>query len=584
MNHTKTPLKEYLLSHNLVNHSQIQEFSEQELQTALIESGMMTSEQLQQLQGLLNGLPLYEEPINAIAPEVQSLVPYPLSQKHRTICVKDGEEEVCLLTDGAQIDPAVLDLFAHKKVTSYSAQTQVIDELLRTYHDTTYLNLIDSITSLEKKIRKEKDFGSELMSQFFPADKMREMAEDVHALKIWRRIVSLGQIMKAESISVQTRPDKVAVRMRVGGNVHDVLNLRLSVATSLLCAMRYYCDLPLKGENIIQKGYTSNLSQDTKEALPVWFTPTITGYSIDVHTTAVDEMSAKIQELGLSVSDKDELSSFLRTQKGMCVISGKEKSGKTYAYYQMIEACASNLRVVSIEKDAEYVVDRVNQTTWSKRPEKDLQLLTPHNEVIAVSDPREALSVILTRISQERKVILETNVGVITFVKHLIGKGMSLSDIARSCSYNLVSYSFNLLDEKNRAQYKLTAADLSTLEQYITIDEVRYILDQENLQGAALAKLTDIVWVTQVGTEGSFMSVTGLFKKRTSQAVDEKKYLRALVNINHELTQARKYNKTPLELEQSIKHIQKQSLLRNAIVSAARKEIDITELITMLRA
>jgi len=392
---------------------------------------------------------------------------------------------------------------------------------------------------------------------------MKEIAEALSVKKLWQRIVSLAQIMKAESLSVQTRSDKIVVRMRIANKMQDTVTLKRSTANSLYVAARYYCDLPFKQNTEIEKGYTNIFSHNKTEVFPVWFTSTQTGFSIDIFPNSVDEMQSKVQELGFS---------------------GKEQSGKTFAYYQLIEACASRFNVASIERVTEYIVDKVNQISWLQRPEKDLQSIVVNHDVLAISDPRNSIDSLLLRIAREKTVILETGIGIMPFIKKLLQKGKTLKDISSACSYNLVSFVFESLEPTDRVQYKLSASDLSTLEEYISIEELKYLLELSGESHKNITRFNDVSWVQKVDTQTSLLQHFGLFKRKTLAVSASKKYLRALVDINYELEQAVKHNKTLIELEQSIKHAQKQSLLHTALIPAFRKEIDITELIAMLRA
>jgi|GEM_PF-4623310 len=577
---------QYLLSHGFINQEQLHNLQdESDLTSLLLSENIVNQSQLEQIESLFAGLPMYDLSNRVIDPAVQSQIPFTLSKASRVVCVDKGDSQVCLVTDQGGIDSKITDLYGPEiEIKPHRVSSQDMDGLLDIYHKQTYQELLSSITNLSKRVRKIEDYGSSVMSEFFPTDHTREIAEDVTVTKLLQRIFALGQIMRASEIFIQTQTDKLLVKMKIAGEVNEVMSLTSSCAYPVYCHLRYICDMPFTQSEPVERGYTQRLDNMSSISHEIDFTSTVTGYSVAIDTHAVDEVLSQMKDLGLSSNEKEKIVRYAERKQGVCLISGKEKSGKTFAYYQLLQAMGTRYHTVSLEKQVEYVVDKVNQVLFGKRLEKDLRHLGSTSEVFAMTPLAKQHLNALVRLSAHSPVITETSEGVMSIVKHARALGITNDEIVDTFKLNLFSHAFTKIDDQQvrKAQVKLQSADIETLENYVSLSELNSILGEVGLVTHTISKWSDTTFYS-VSEE---TSLWGKWKNKTQELVGsdiEKVYIRGLVEIGRVIEKTVQGHKTLLETENAIKHAQKKSLARNGLVCAARGEIDIQELIATLR-
>ncbi len=312
------------------------------------------------------------------------------------------------------------------------------------------------------------------------------------------------------------------------------------------------------------------------------FVSTATGYTATLHIGRNSCRDNAISELNLSDADTREIEKFIAQQKGICVISGKEKSGKSFAYYQLLESCATDVRVTSLEKEIEYIVDKTDQLLWGARLEKDILQSTETCDVLGVKPCGISHLAAYVSLGMTKQIILETAGGVMSLVKEAKRLQIPTVDLARALRWNLFSHRFDGLGETKQT-YTLTDTDLETIRQYVSDAELLDILRTAECVPEKLSTVKDIVFYNGAhkGTQWKFWKLT-----RPVDNTDHVQniYVRSLVDMSHHLEKAFSTKKSFMELENMIKHNQKASLFKKSIVFAAQGTIDISDVIALLRA
>jgi type IV pilus assembly protein PilB len=167
---------------------------------------------------------------------------------------------------------------------------------------------------------------------------------------------------RASDVHIEPQQDRVRVRVRTDGALHEVLSLPVSMATPLVSRIKVMADM-----NIVER----RRPQDGQIEL------TIEGHSLDVRvsTTAtvfgekcvmrlLDRTRAllTLAQLGMSDESYTEYDRLIKSPYGMVICAGPTGSGKTTTLYATLaEIDREEINIMTIEDPVEYVFPSINQ-------------------------------------------------------------------------------------------------------------------------------------------------------------------------------------------------------------------------------
>ncbi len=191
-----------------------------------------------------------------------------------------------------------------------------------------------------------------------------EVAVDANApiVKVVNLIFEQAVRDRASDVHIEPQQDRVRVRVRTDGALHEVLSLPVSMATPLVSRIKVMADM-----NIVER----RRPQDGQIEL------TVEGHSLDVRvsTTAtvfgekcvmrlLDRTRAvlTLAQLGMSDESYAEYDRLIRSPYGMVICAGPTGSGKTTTLYATLAAIdREEINIMTIEDPVEYVFPSINQ-------------------------------------------------------------------------------------------------------------------------------------------------------------------------------------------------------------------------------
>ena len=191
-----------------------------------------------------------------------------------------------------------------------------------------------------------------------------EVAVDANApiVKVVNLIFEQAVRDRASDVHIEPQQDRVRVRVRTDGALHEVLSLPVSMATPLVSRIKVMADM-----NIVER----RRPQDGQIEL------TIGGHALDVRvsTTAtvfgekcvmrlLDRTRAllTLAQLGMSDESYAEYDRLIRSPYGMVICAGPTGSGKTTTLYATLaEIDREEINIMTIEDPVEYVFPSINQ-------------------------------------------------------------------------------------------------------------------------------------------------------------------------------------------------------------------------------
>ena len=186
--------------------------------------------------------------------------------------------------------------------------------------------------------------------------------DDAPVVQVVNLILTQALRDRASDVHIEPQDDRLRIRYRVDGALHDASSLPLSMAPALVSRIKI-----MAGMNIVDR----RRSQDGQ------IVANIDGREVDVRvaTTAViwgekcvlrilDRSRSLLQlhELGMPVATSATYSGLIRAPFGMVLCAGPTGSGKTTTLYASLgEINESSRNIMTIEDPVEYMFPSINQ-------------------------------------------------------------------------------------------------------------------------------------------------------------------------------------------------------------------------------
>jgi type IV pilus assembly protein PilB len=194
------------------------------------------------------------------------------------------------------------------------------------------------------------------------ADSAGSATDDAPIVQLVNKVLTQALRDRASDVHIEPQDDRLRIRFRIDGALHDVLALPADMAPALISRLKI-----MAGMNIVER----RRPQDGQLAI------TIDGRDVDVRVATVgvhwgektvlrilDKSRSlfKLGDLGMPKDTHDTFSKLIRAPFGMVICAGPTGSGKTTTLYaSLTEMNDSSRNVMTIEDPVEYVFPSINQ-------------------------------------------------------------------------------------------------------------------------------------------------------------------------------------------------------------------------------
>jgi type IV pilus assembly protein PilB len=167
---------------------------------------------------------------------------------------------------------------------------------------------------------------------------------------------------RGSDVHIEPQQDRVRVRVRTDGALHEVLSLPLSMAAALVSRIKVMADMNIVERRRPQDGQIE-LNVDGHD-LDVRVSTTATVFGEKCVMRLLDRTRAVLTmaQLGMSDETRDVYERLIRSPYGMVICAGPTGSGKTTTLYATLAAIdREEINIMTIEDPVEYVFPAINQ-------------------------------------------------------------------------------------------------------------------------------------------------------------------------------------------------------------------------------
>lgn len=303
-------------------------------------------------------LPVVDPSTMKIEPELLQLVPKNLATEHLIIPVELADGRLTVATtdpenvyvqdnlrfvSGLDVD---FVLATRDSIRAAIAQNYNIDE-------ETLDNMYQEYTETDVTVGQRDDgFGG--------------MADDdpdaAPVIKLVTLIINEAIASRASDIHVEPLADRVRVRYRVDGILHEVQSAPKRLQNSLLARIKIMSKINIAERRRPADGRIALKVQGRDIDIRVSTLPAYHGESIVMRILDKASVLLGIQDLGFSDEDYKRFQAIIRVPYGIFLVTGPTGSGKTTTLYAALsELNTSDRKIITAEDPIEYNISGLNQ-------------------------------------------------------------------------------------------------------------------------------------------------------------------------------------------------------------------------------
>lgn len=319
------------------------------LQKCLVESGHITDAQMGKIFATYLEIPFIELSKEHIDDLALKLIPEKVAAEQHAIAFRQDAKSVSVATSN-------VDYYIFKKFLEKKAKKTI---------DMYYATPFDIKTSLKYY---KRDL-SERMKAF--EDNIIMHGKEEQVVDLVNLLLEYAYELGASDIHLEPLIDRVAVRFRVDGVLHEVVSYPKSMHDKVVFRLKILAKLRTDEHETAQDGRFSFRGGD----LRVSILPITNGENIVLRILLEGSQRFAMEELGLSPKDLEKLNRAASKPFGMILTAGPTGSGKTTTVYAVLQILNKpEVNIITIEDPVEYEVAHVQQTQVN--PKKNLTFST----------------------------------------------------------------------------------------------------------------------------------------------------------------------------------------------------------------
>jgi len=351
-------LRRVLIDSGLVTAEQVDEIVQESegknLGQLLVERGIITAQELAMVIGLQFNIPCVDLSTYQIQPEALRLIPESVARKYNVIplAISNNTLQVAMAEADNILILEALKARTKMKIESAVAPSDEIKEAIdRNYKAFSEIKaqLHDvAPTTVEGRISVEAVSGAPI----------------VRALDL---LINEAIKNRASDIHIEPQEDKLRVRYRIDGVLHETMSLPISAHAPLISRLKILANMNI-ADHRPQDGQFSFKAKEREVDIRVATIFTKYGQMGVLRILDRSFSALSLNELGFLPNNLEKYENMLKTPFGMMLISGPTGSGKTTTLYASVNRLDSKSRnIITVEDPVEYRFKDINQIQVNPR-------------------------------------------------------------------------------------------------------------------------------------------------------------------------------------------------------------------------
>jgi type IV pilus assembly protein PilB len=324
----------------------------------LVARGSIGEDELRRTSAYILGIPFVSLAGTSISYETLSLIPEPVARRSNIIAYaqKGDELEVAMLdTD----DLAAIDFIKKKtrlRVLPRLTDVASIKSALKQYQQSLKSNL-------GEVIRRETELLGVGGEEPSGEGDLRKMAEGVSAVRVVDTLLRHASAQNASDIHMEPLEDKLLIRYRIDGLLHDAMELPRAAAAAVTARIKVLAGMRLDEHRLPQDGRFGAEANGEKLSFRVSILPTYYGEKIVMRLLRDSISGFTLESTGFHGLALERVHEATRATTGLILSCGPTGAGKSTTLYTLLDLVNTpDVNISTVEDPIEYQMKRINQT------------------------------------------------------------------------------------------------------------------------------------------------------------------------------------------------------------------------------
>jgi len=344
-----------LITEEQLHHvKELQEQNGDKIERILLQQRLISLQQLALFTSLQLGVPFVNLKKEGVRPEAVALIPEVIARRYGVIPIDTLNGTLVVAMEDPRDIQAIEDLAAltRRRIEPVLSTSQDIQEMI----DLNYRvggEIEEQLSQIPTRYQRVKVAEARVSAEAIA------QAPVVRAIDL---LIKQAVRDRASDIHVEPQEDKLRVRYRIDGILHEIMSLPLSVHPPLLSRVKIMAGLNIAERRRPQDGQITFDMGDREIDIRVATSNTVHGEMVVLRILDKTFAFLPLPEIGFLPDSLERYLQMVKTPFGMVLISGPTGSGKTTTQYATVNQLDSTGRnILTIEDPVEYRFANINQ-------------------------------------------------------------------------------------------------------------------------------------------------------------------------------------------------------------------------------
>jgi len=221
-------------------------------------------------------------------------------------------------------------------------------------------NSFRALASVNFQVEAFQTRDSQQKAESAPAPTV--VSENAPVVQVVQLMITQGLRDRASDIHIEPQGDRIRVRYRVDGALHEVLDLPGSMGPAIVSRVKIMAGMNIVERRRPQDGQISLEIEGRALDIRVATTSVVSGEKVVMRLLDKSRPIFRLSQLGMAADVAERYSALLHSPYGMVICSGPTGSGKTTTLYgSLSEINTPERNIMTIEDPVEYTIPSINQ-------------------------------------------------------------------------------------------------------------------------------------------------------------------------------------------------------------------------------
>ena len=305
-------------------------------------------------------LELEPDPVQEPAAGEERALPFSFAKRHGVLIreINDGVADTVYRNDTSALSLAEARRFAGMRLKLTRVSAEEFDQMLQL----TYEQGSNKAMAMVGDLDDQTDLLQVAQELPEPSD-LLESDDDAPIIRFINAVLTEAVKDNASDVHIESFENRLGVRFRIDGVLHDVLQTRRALAPLVVSRIKVMSKLDIAEKRLPQDGRIS--LKIAGRAVDVRVSTMPSGYGERVVLRLLDKQAGRLDLSSLGMDEKslgvmDEL---IHRPHGIILVTGPTGSGKTTTLYAALERINDLSRnIMTVEDPIEYFIDGIGQT------------------------------------------------------------------------------------------------------------------------------------------------------------------------------------------------------------------------------